>query len=148
MSIFILEHKTTNLFTQSIKSEIQPIKTSSKDPSTNLEAALREVFKVNRTDTKPLVDPHLHDGEVMALEDSETRDAWIVWVDTGNRELQLLSKINMDVFTDLVIELRHCDSEWIGQRMLEEDPVYRWLKDSPTVPSTPSSANGKYVFAK
>jgi len=139
--IAFLEHKTTSLLDYSTKSKVDPV-------TQGFESVLKATFDRNRSDSKPMVDPDLKSGEVLAFETEVAREAWVFWVDKGSG-LQPLSQADMDLYTDLIIETRRYESEWIGQRMVEQDPVYKWLKSAPTaVPKPPTSSGGKYTLAK
>lgn len=145
--IVLLEHKTTSRFDGSIKTKVDPIQCSSKGMP-DFESILKGIFTDTRSDSKPMVEPDLKAGEVLAFETEEDREAWIIWIDTGSG-LQPLHHANMDLYTDLIIETRRFESEWIGQRMVEQDPVYQWLKSAPTTPPSPPTSTGRgYTFAR
>ncbi len=142
--LFVLERKETNLLSQATKSYTKLIHDNgTKAP--DFESILKDVFNEYRTESRIVVDSRLKDGEVLTLEDNQCRYTWIIWVDTGNNELTLLSKVNMDYFTDLVITLHHYDSEWISKQMLENDPMYKFLKAAPTS-NTTGNPKGNYII--
>lgn len=145
--LFVLERKETNLLSYATRSSTQFIYDDGvKAP--DFESILKDVFNKYRTESRVVVDSDLRNGEVLSLEDNQCRYSWIIWVDIGNNELTLLSKVNMDFFTDLVISLHHYDSEWISQQMLENDPIYKFLKAAPTSPSkVASSPKGNYIIS-
>lgn len=145
--IVLLEHKTTSLLDYSTKSKVESVMIGSK-ATPDFESVVKATYDRNRSDSKPMVEPDLKSGEVLAFETEMAREAWLFWIDRGSG-LQPLSKANMDLYTDLIIETHRYESEWIGQRMVEQDPVYKWLKNAPTtVPEPPTSSGGKYTFAK
>ena len=145
--LFVLERKETNLLSYATRSSTQFIYDDGvKAP--DFESILKDVFNKYRTESRVVVDSNLKDGEVLSLEDNQCHYSWIIWVDTGNGDLVLLSKVNIDFFTDLVISLHHYDSEWISKQMLENDPIYKFLKSAPTYSSKAvSSPKGDYVLA-
>lgn len=145
--LFVLERKETNLLSCATRSSTQFIYDDGvKAP--DFESILKDVFNKYRTESRVVVDSNLKDGEVLSLEDNQCHYSWIIWVDTGNGDLVLLSKVNIDFFTDLVISLHHYDSEWISQQMLENDPIYKFLKSAPTsLSKAVSSPKGDYVLA-
>lgn len=144
--LFVLERKEINLLSQTTRSYTRLIHDDgTKAP--DFESILKEVFNKYRTESRVMVDSNLKDGEILSLEDNQCHYSWIVWVDKGDGDLILLSKVNMDFFTDLVIALHHYDSEWISQQMLENDPIYKFLKAAPTSSQrTSNSSKGNYVF--
>jgi hypothetical protein len=144
--LFVLERKETNLLSNLTRSYTKFIKDDGTK-ATDFESILKDIFNQYRSEDRVVVDANLKNGEVMALEDNQTHYSWIIWVDSGDKELILLSKLNLDLFTDLVISILHYDSEWISQQMLENDPIYKFLKAAPTSPSSSNTKSG-YVIAR
>ena len=112
-----------------------------------LLSELKSEFDKYRNDKTVLVDPNLKEGEVMKLENDTDFYSWTVWIMDIDNNFSKLSKANINLFTDLVLETRRFDSEWIGQQMMEQDPVLQMLRHAPTsVPDKSKSSNG-YVIS-
>ena len=110
------------------------------------QTLLKEEFKKIRDKETVMVDPDLKAGEVMAFQSSHYRHSFVLW-SVSYKEPELLSKADIDLFTDLVLDCRKFESEYIGQEMLEQDPVYQMLKHLPVAKEAPTTSTGGYVFA-
>lgn len=111
-----------------------------------LLSELKKEFDKYRNDKTILADPDLKEGEVMKLENDTDFYSWAVWIMDIDNNFSQLSKVNINLFTDLVLETRRFDSEWIGQQMMEQDPVLQMLRHAPTsMPDKSKSSNG-YVI--
>ena len=109
---------------------------------------LKKEFKLYRNKKSSFESPEIKTGELMAIIREEfTKYSWFAYIGDNDNEVESLHKANINMFTDLVLETRKFESEYIGEQMLKEDEFYQMLKHAPTsLPTQKSSSSGKYVF--
>lgn len=111
---------------------------------------LKKEFKLYRNDDSSCESPDIKNGEIIVIsKENSIRYSWLAYVSTdeAGKEIESLHKVNINMFTDLVLETRKFESEYIGEQMLKEDEFYQMLKHAPTtLPTQKTSSNGNYVF--